>query len=203
MTGGKAARWKDEDMADTITGKAVAFIERNKDQPLLPLLRHARHPRPPRPAPAVPGDEPVRHPRRRDPGARLVGRRRSWRRSTGSAWRDDTLVLFSSDNGGVMDDGYQDGSGNDTSGHRCNGALRGYKGGPYEGGNRVPFLARWPGKVPSGTTSQGAGLHGRPARHRRGAHRPDAPRRAPGRTASTSSPPCSRSGRRPRAATTS
>ena len=53
-----------------------------------------------------------------------------------------------------MDDGYQDGSGNDTSGHRCNGALRGYKGGPYEGGNRVPLLARWPGMVPSGTTSR-------------------------------------------------
>jgi arylsulfatase A-like enzyme len=52
-----------------------------------------------------------------------------------------------------MDDGYQDGSGNDTSGHRCNGVLRGFKGRLYEGGTRVPFIARWPGKVPAGKTS--------------------------------------------------
>ena len=34
---------------------------------------------------------------------------------------DNTLVIFTSDNGGVLDDGYQDGSGNDTSGHQPNG----------------------------------------------------------------------------------
>ena len=66
---------------------------------------------------------------------------------------DDTLVIFTSDNGGVMDDGYQDGSGDDASGHKCNGALRGFKGGLYEGGTRVPFIARWPGQVPAGKTS--------------------------------------------------
>ena len=45
------------------------------------------------------------------------------------------------DNGGVMDDGYIDGTGDDKSGHECNSALRGFKGGPYEGGHRVPFIA--------------------------------------------------------------
>ena len=66
---------------------------------------------------------------------------------------DNTLVIFTSDNGGVMDDGYVDGTADDTSGHKCNGALRGFKGGLYEGGHRVPFIARWPGQVPAGKTS--------------------------------------------------
>jgi arylsulfatase A-like enzyme len=153
MTGGKAARWKDEDMADTITGKAVAFIERNKERRFfLHFNTHDIH------VPRVP------HPRFQ--GTSQCGTRGdAIQELDGSAGQilgaldrlgltDDTLVLFSSDNGGVMDDGYQDGSGNDSSGHRCNGPLRGYKGGPYEGGNRVPLLARWPGKVPSGATSR-------------------------------------------------
>ena len=59
MTGGKAARWVDEDMADTFTGKAVAFIEQNKDTAVLPLLRHARHPRAARAASALRRQEPA------------------------------------------------------------------------------------------------------------------------------------------------
>jgi arylsulfatase A-like enzyme len=153
MTGGKAALWKDEDMADTITGKAVAFIERNKDLPFfLHFNTHDIH------VPRVPNP--------RFAGTSQCGTRGDviqeldWSAGQILAALDrlglagDTLVFFSSDNGGVMDDGYQDGSGNDSSGHRCNGALRGYKGGPYEGGHRVPLLARWPGKVPSGATSR-------------------------------------------------
>jgi arylsulfatase A-like enzyme len=152
MTGGKAARWKDEDMADTITGKAVAFIEKNKDRPFfLHFNTHDIH------VPRVP------HPR--FAGTSRCGTRGDviqeldWSAGQILGALDrlglaaDTLVFFSSDNGGVMDDGYQDGSGNDSSGHKCNGPLRGYKGGPYEGGNRVPLLARWLGKVPAGTTS--------------------------------------------------
>ena len=67
---------------------------------------------------------------------------------------ENTLVIFTSDNGGVLDDGYQDGSGNDASGHRPNGSLRGFKGSLFEGGHRVPFIARWPGRVPVGESDQ-------------------------------------------------
>ena len=57
---------------------------------------------------------------------------------------DDTLVLFSSDNGAVV---------RDLPGHRVNGPLRGQKTEAYEGGQRVPLLARWPGRVEAGSTS--------------------------------------------------
>jgi arylsulfatase A-like enzyme len=152
MSGGKAARWKDEDMADDISKRAVTFIEKHRDRPFfLYFATHDAH---------VP-----RVPHRRFQGTSEHGLRGDaiqqldW--CVGEVLgtldkhklSDKTLVIFTSDNGGVMDDGYQDGTATDKSGHRCNGALRGFKGGLFEGGHRVPFIARWPGKVPAGKVS--------------------------------------------------
>ena len=53
MTGGKAALWKDEDMADVFTRKATAFIEQHRAQAVLPVLRAARSARAARAAPAL------------------------------------------------------------------------------------------------------------------------------------------------------
>ncbi|MEM9018827.1 MAG: arylsulfatase, partial [Verrucomicrobiota bacterium] len=63
--------------------------------------------------------------------------------------KEDTLVLFSSDNGPVWFE--QDVEKFD---HRSVGPLRGIKAGAWEGGHRVPFLARWPGVVESGSKSE-------------------------------------------------
>lgn len=152
MSGGKAAHWKDEDMADTITRRAVKFVEDNRSKPFfLYFATHGIH---------VP----------RCPHARFRGKSGHGLRGDAIVELDwcvgeimavldkhklteKTLVIFSSDNGGVMDDGYLDGSEKDTSGHRCNGKLRGYKASLYEGGSRVPFIACWPGHVPAGKTS--------------------------------------------------
>ena len=63
---------------------------------------------------------------------------------------DDTLVVFTSDNGGMLNAGGQDAW---KAGHRLNGDLLGFKFGAWEGGHRVPLIARWPGRIPAGTES--------------------------------------------------
>ena len=147
MSGGTSARWRDEQIADTFRQKACAFIEQNKDQPFfLYLATHNIH------VPRVPNP--------RHQGQSQCGTRGDSIVELDAAVGDvlatlerlklseNTLVIFSSDNGGIMDDGYEDVGSFD---HPCNGVLRGYKGSLWEGGHRVPFIARWPGHIESGS----------------------------------------------------
>ncbi|MEM7473776.1 MAG: arylsulfatase [Planctomycetota bacterium] len=62
----------------------------------------------------------------------------------------NTLVLFTSDNGCAP---YIDVAGLEKQGHFPSGPLRGYKADAWEGGHRVPFIVRWPGKVEAGSTN--------------------------------------------------
>jgi len=64
--------------------------------------------------------------------------------------KENTLIIFTSDNGGMLNFGGQDAYEN---GHKMNANLLGFKFDSWEGGHRVPFIARWPGKIPSGTES--------------------------------------------------
>ncbi|MFN3168498.1 MAG: sulfatase family protein [Phycisphaeraceae bacterium] len=63
---------------------------------------------------------------------------------------DNTLIIFTSDNGGMLNVGGQTAW---ERGHRLNGDLLGFKFGAWEGGHRVPFIAAWPNRIPAGTTS--------------------------------------------------
>jgi arylsulfatase A len=66
---------------------------------------------------------------------------------------ESTLVVFTSDNGGVVNPGNTNAGAAMKAGLAINGPLRGGKHTVYEGGFRVPFLVRWPGKVTAGTAS--------------------------------------------------
>ncbi|MEM9366704.1 MAG: arylsulfatase [Planctomycetota bacterium] len=66
---------------------------------------------------------------------------------------DNTLLIVTSDNGplaGSLEPGAHEGTARITNGHLSAGRLRGYKGRLWEGGHRVPFIARWPGRIPCG-----------------------------------------------------
>ena len=65
---------------------------------------------------------------------------------------DRTLVLFTSDNGPVVDDGYRDQAVEKLGGHRPSGPLRGGKYSAFDGGTRVPMIVRWPGRVKPGVS---------------------------------------------------
>jgi len=152
MSGGKAARWVDEDMADTIAGKAVKFIEQHEKQPFfLFFSTHDIH---------VP-----RVPHARFAGTTPLGPRGDviqqldWCVGQVLAALDrlklaeNTLVLFSSDNGPVLDDGYADQAVEKLGDHQPAGPLRGGKYSLYEGGTRVPFIIRWPARIRPGASA--------------------------------------------------
>lgn len=65
----------------------------------------------------------------------------------------NTLIIFTSDNGPVLDDGYVDYSKERISNHSPSAGLRGGKYSAFEAGTKVPTIVRWPGKIPSGITS--------------------------------------------------
>ena len=66
---------------------------------------------------------------------------------------NNTLIVFSSDNGPVVNDGYADRAEELLGGHSPAGPLRGNKYSAFEGGTRVPVIVRWPGKVTAGQES--------------------------------------------------
>ena len=142
MKGGKSARWHDEDIADRITGKAVEFIQSNKQKPFfLYFGTNDIH------VPRMPHD---RFKGKSGMGLRgdailsfdyCVGRIMQTLDSLNIA--DNTIIILSSDNGPVVDDGYQDKAVELLGNHKPSAEMRGGKYSAFEAGTRVPFMIRW------------------------------------------------------------
>ena len=149
MKGGKASRWIDENMSDTFLVHAKNFIVQHKDQPFF-LYYGLQQPHVPRtPHPRFVGTSGL--------GARgdviveadwNVGELMKTLREEGLL--ENTLIIFSSDNGPVINDGYYDEAVEKLGDHEPWGPFRGGKNSLFEAGTRVPFITYWKGKIKPG-----------------------------------------------------
>ena len=67
---------------------------------------------------------------------------------------ENTLIIFSSDNGPVLNDGYYDDAVEKLGDHTPSGGLRGGKYSLFEAGTKVPFITYWKGKIKSGISNK-------------------------------------------------
>ncbi len=146
MDGGTSAEWVDEEFPDVFTGKAIEFMDQYKDQPFfLYFSFHDIH---------VP----------RAPNPRFVGKSNMGPRGDAIVQMDwmtgeimstlqelelleNTLVIFTSDNGPVLNDGYEDGAEEMVGNHNPSGPFRGGKYSAFEAGTRVPTIVYWKGRL--------------------------------------------------------
>jgi len=152
-TGGQAARFRDEDLGDEWVARSKEWIAANRERPFfLFFSSHDIH---------VP----------RIPHERFQGRTKLGFRGDSIAefdWcvgeiletldrlglTDRTLVVLCSDNGPVLDDGYVDGAVEQLGNHDPAGPFSGGKYGVLEGGTRIPFITRWPGRIQPGLSEE-------------------------------------------------
>jgi arylsulfatase A-like enzyme len=146
MAGGKSAEWKDEDFPFVFTDKAIEFIQSSKDEPFMLFFPfHDIH------VPRVPNEMFAGKSGMGPRGDAIL--QMDW--MTGrivdelkkQGLYDNTIILFSSDNGPVMDDGYADQAEELRGSHDPAGGYRGGKYSAYEGGTRVPMIVTYPNGI--------------------------------------------------------
>jgi arylsulfatase A-like enzyme len=146
VSGGASANWSDVDLADHFLEKAQTYVKSHRENPF--FLYYALN------QPHVP----------RTPNPRFVGKSGMGPRGdvileadycVGEIIKtlkeegvlDNTLIMFSSDNGPVLNDGYYDDAFEKLGNHKPNGPLRGGKYSLLEAGTRVPFFTYWKGQI--------------------------------------------------------
>jgi arylsulfatase A-like enzyme len=149
MSGAKAAHdlYRDEELGTTLTEKSLAWMRTHAKEPFFLYFAtpHIHHP-------FTPGAK-----FKGSSGAGMYGdfiQEFDWmvgemmRTLDDLGIRGNTLVILTSDNGGMLNQGGQAAV---KLGHRLNGDLLGFKFDAWEGGHRVPFIAHWPGKIAPGS----------------------------------------------------
>ncbi len=152
---------KEQYLADFLTDRAVDFIGRHRDKPFFLYLPHFAVHTPIHAKPAYEAAWRERAPQGTHWNPTYAAMIQSLDESVGRVLArldelriaEDTVVIFSSDNGGLG--GYhRTEAPSEKRGFTDNTPLRGGKGTLYEGGIRVPFIVRWPGKVKAGATNE-------------------------------------------------
>ena len=152
MSGGHQAYWHDEDFATVLNDKVTAFITSHKDDPFFLYY-------------SLPSIHVPRSPNAKFRGATRMGPRgddivqMDW--MTGEVMKtiqrlgleNNTLVIFSSDNGPVLNDGYTDQAVELIGDHHPAGMYKGGKYSAFEGGTRVPTITYWPGEIQPGVSN--------------------------------------------------
>ena len=158
MSGGKSALWKDEEITKDMLTQTKKFIDKTGDKPWFVYFASQNTHVPRVPAPEFRGKTKLGY--RGDAMVEFdwsVGELVAFLKKKGMY--DNTIIIFSSDNGPVYDDGYDDGTVVHTSskevdnGHDGSGPYRGGKYQIYEGGTRVPLIITWPGHVKPGVSN--------------------------------------------------
>jgi len=151
MKGGDSAKWIDENMADTFLVEAQHYIHEHRNEPFF-LYYSLQQPHVPR----------TPHPR--FVGSSGMGPRgdviveADWcigelvNTLENESLLENTLIILTSDNGPVLNDGYYDDAVEKLGSHTPSGGLRGGKYSLFEAGTRVPFISYWKGKISPGTS---------------------------------------------------
>lgn len=152
MKGGESAKWSDVDMADHFLEKAQQYVKSQKDDRPFFLYYAMQQPHVPR-----------------TPHPRFVGKsgmgprgdvilEADWcigefmKTLEEEGFMENTLIVFSSDNGPVLNDGYYDDAVEKLGDHTPAGPLRGGKYSLFEAGTRVPFITYWKGTIQPGVS---------------------------------------------------
>ena len=151
MKGGEAAKWTDIDMADHFLKGAQDYVKEHKNGPFF-LYYGMQQPHVPRtPHPRFVGKSGL--------GPRgdviveadwIIGEFIKTLKEEGLL--ENTLIVFSSDNGPVLNDGYYDDAVEKLGKHTPAGVLRGGKYSLYEAGTHVPFITSWKGTIAPGVS---------------------------------------------------
>ncbi len=152
MGGGEQSWWQDEDFPEIFTSKAIEFIDRTGDDPFFLFFAFNEiH------VPRIPHEQFVGESTMGPRGDaivqmdHMVGKIMAALDERGLT--ENTLIIFTSDNGPVLDDGYADQAWELLGDHKPAGPFRGGKYSIFEGGNRMPTITYWPGVVDGGQVS--------------------------------------------------